>query len=84
VIISNDWSIGAKLMVGSRVFATAELTRVGCVIGSRVSVGRIDVSVGLVHAARIAIVNKIYTIRGNVFRFTIPPFDLGILQIIHL
>jgi hypothetical protein len=39
--------------------------------------------VGAVHAARMVIENKILNISRTVLRLMIPPFDLGIPQIIH-
>jgi len=44
----------------------------------------VGIGVGATHAIRMAIENKIQNIRLNIFRITIPPFDLGIPQIIHL
>ena len=49
--------------------------------GMGVTVG---IGVGATHAARMAIENKMQNISRNGFRITIPPFDLGISQIIHL
>jgi hypothetical protein len=39
--------------------------------------------VGAVHAIRIVIENKILNISRTVLRLMIPPFELGIPQIIH-
>jgi hypothetical protein len=49
-----------------------------------VSVGSIATSVGLAQPARIAIENRVPNISRNVLWITIPPFDLGIPQIIQL
>jgi hypothetical protein len=57
------------------------------VAGALVSVGgggSVAISVGLVQAARIAIKKSTYNINRKGLRITIPPFDLGTAQIIHL
>jgi hypothetical protein len=46
--------------------------------------GIVMISAGLAQAARIEDKNKIQNIMRNVLRITIPPFDLGISQIIYL